>query len=543
MPNPSTAGVFDSIEEFVSTAESVVSTGQDLDEANTKAKILTPLIRTLGWPIHDNDEVLLEYSGDGQFDDRADYALFDADGLYAVIEAKQIGQSLPKYDSQIRRYMRLYGAEWGLLTNGETYRIYQSEEATDESMVESLSLASLSTSEYLHRFSRETARNGYETPALTDRLADVQKDQIIELSEKPDLYERVVGSVAPTVYGYGKEKLALGFALVGGVDKPEGSARPVSGAIDILLVHHPTTQVPNLKKATKRLSPDSAYFSDSALKVDSKPQEEKSLIATENPTYGRFDQYKPIGEQLPVNADTLSSFDLIFTITDQPDEESDRNLAQHLIESNRAGELQVRDANNLDDMGEDLREASRQFEPPIDPDLLRAYIAYARSNCLPTITEEAQSAIEDFYVDLRMERQGEDAPVPVSTDFIDTLVRLAEASARLRLSDTVNEEDAERAVDIAQYSLNQIGVDLRRGEFDADVVEKGTSKSQRDRIQNIKDIFDDIEKEYDTGVPIDVIIERAEAIGIDESKAEHEIENLKEKGEAYEPQPHYLIII
>jgi DNA replicative helicase MCM subunit Mcm2 (Cdc46/Mcm family) len=549
MPDPLIGGVFDSIEEFISTAEGVVSTGQDLDEANTKAKILTPLVRTLGWPVHDNDEVLLEYSGDGQFDDRVDYALFDADGLYAVIEAKQIGQQLSEYDSQIRRYMRLYGPEWGLLTNGESYRIYQSDDDADESLVESLSLASLSTSEYLHHLSRENARNGHEAPAPTDSLSDEQKDRIIELSNEPDLYEKVVGSVAPAVYGYETEKLALAFALVGGVDKPGGSARPVSGAIDVLIVHHPDTQVSDLTEATKHLAPDSAYFSDSALKVDSKPREDKSLIATENPIYDRFSQYEPIGEQLPADPDALSSFDLIFTITDQPDEESDRNLARHLIEANRAGELHVRDANNLDDRGEELREAASRFEPPIDRDLLSAYIAYARSNCSPTMTGEAQSAIEDFYVDLRAEGQGADSPVPVSTDFIDTLVRLTEASARLRLSATVDEEDVERAVDIAHYALKQIGVDPRTGEYDADVVETGQSKTQRDRVKTVKGIIEEIDNEsdeydrYGKGAPVEEVLDRAEEAGIDADKAEHEIEKLKEKGEAFTPRSDYIVLI
>jgi DNA replicative helicase MCM subunit Mcm2 (Cdc46/Mcm family) len=498
------------------------------------------LVRTLGWPVHDNTEVLLEYSGEDQFKDRVDYALFDTDDLYAVIEAKQIGQLLSEYDSQIRRYMRLYGAEWGLLTNGEDYRIFRSEDDTDEVLVESLSLADLPTSEYLQNLSRDSARGEGEAPELVDRLSAARKKEIVELSNKPDLYEQMVDSIAPSVYGYEKEKFALLFALVGGIDKPEDSARPLSGAINILLLHDPGTQLTDLIESAKRLAPGSAYFSDSALKVNSRPQETKSLIATAKPEYGRFDQYEPIGQQLVYDADTLSCFDFIFALTDQPDERADRNLARHMIESNYAGELQVNDDNRPTDMGEELTEATREFVPPIDSDLLRAYIAYARSNCFPVMTESAKKVIENSYVDLRLKGQDEDAPVPASPDKIDTLMRIAEASARLRLSDTVEETDAERAVDIVHYAMKQIGVDPETGEFDAGEVETGESKTQRDRIQNIKGMISDIEDEYDKGAPVDVVLERAEEVGIDESKAEHEIDKLKQKGEVYEPRTDHL---
>jgi DNA replicative helicase MCM subunit Mcm2 (Cdc46/Mcm family) len=539
MSGPSTGGAFDSIEAFVSTAEGVVATGQDLDEANTKAKILTPLVRTLGWPVHDNTEVLLEYSGEDQFKDRVDYALFDADDLYAVIEAKQIGQLLSEYDSQIRRYMRLYGAEWGLLTNGEDYRIFRSEDNADELLVESLSLADLPTSEYLQHLSRDSVRGGDETPELVNRLSDAKKQEIVELSKEPDLYEQMVRSIAPPVYGYEKEKLALLFALVGGVNKPEGSVRPLSGAIDILLIHDPIAQLTDLIDATRWLAPDSAYFSDSAIKVNSKPQEEKSLIAIAKPEYGRFDQYEPIIEQLGYDGDTLSCFDFVFTLTDQRNRKADQNLARHMIDSNYAGELQVYDNNKSPDKGEKLMEATREFEPPIDRDLLRAYVAYARSNCFPIMSKSAKKIIEDFYVGLR--RREEEAPVIANADEIDTLVRTAEASARLRLSDTVSEADAERAVDVVNYALKQIGVNPEPGDFDADIVETGTSKAQRDRTEDIKNLIKELEDEHEEGAPVsEAVSQVSKKFGLEKSKAEKEIENLRRKGEVYEPRADYL---
>jgi replicative DNA helicase Mcm len=267
-----------------------------------------------------------------------------------------------------------------------------------------------------------------------------------------------------------------------------------------------------------------------------------SLLGAANPKYGRFDQYEPIGEQIDLEPALISRFDLIFTVTDQPDKEKDANLAEHIIQTNYAGELHTHrtETSTSNHTEQEVETVTEEVAPTIEPDLLRKYIAHAKRSCFPTMTEEAKSEIQDFYVNLRARGSDEDAAVPVTARKLEALVRLAEASARIRLSDTVEAEDASRAVDIVRYCLEDIGMDPETGEFDADMIETGTSKSQRDRIKDLLSLIQNIEDEYDEGAPVDVIIERAEEAGMDESKAEHEIEQLKQKGEVYEPQTDHL---
>jgi replicative DNA helicase Mcm len=267
-----------------------------------------------------------------------------------------------------------------------------------------------------------------------------------------------------------------------------------------------------------------------------------SLLGAANPKYGRFDQYEPIGEQIDLEPALISRFDLIFTVTDQPNEEEDRNLAQHILNTNYAGELETQrsEMTNMDVSTEEVEEVTTDVDPVIEPDLMRKYIAYAKQNCHPRMTESARAAVEDFYVDLRAKGQGEDSPVPVTARQLEAIVRLAEASARVRLSDTVEEADAERVIDIVRSCLQDIGVDPETGEFDADVVETGQSKTQRDRIKNLKQLIGEIETEYDDGAPVDVVLDRADEIGLDADKAEHEIDKLKQKGEVYEPKQQHL---
>ncbi|WP_254522042.1 LAGLIDADG family homing endonuclease [Natrinema caseinilyticum] len=262
-----------------------------------------------------------------------------------------------------------------------------------------------------------------------------------------------------------------------------------------------------------------------------------SLLGAANPKYGRFDQYEPISEQIDLEPALISRFDLIFTVTDTPDEEKDRNLAEHIITTNYAGELttQREQLASLDVSTDEIDEMTAKVDPEIDAELLRKYIAFSKQNCHPRMTEAAREAIRDFYVDLRSKGTDDDAAVPVTARKLEALVRLSEASARVRLSDTVEQSDAEQVIEIVRSCLQDVGVDPETGEFDADIVEAGTSKSQRDRIKNLKQLIGDIEEEYDDGAPVDIVLERAEEVGMDHSKAEHEIDKLKQKGEVYEP--------
>lgn len=240
-----------------------------------------------------------------------------------------------------------------------------------------------------------------------------------------------------------------------------------------------------------------------------------SLLGAANPKYGRFDQYEPIGEQIDLEPALISRFDLIFTVTDSPDPDHDSRLAKHIIKTNYAGEIntQREELASSEFTPEQVAEVTQEVAPEIDAELLRKYIAHAKRSCYPTMTEEAKDLIEEFYVNLRSKGADEDAPVPVTARKLEAMVRLAEASARVRLSDTVERIDADRATDIVESCLKDIGVDPETGQFDADVVETGTSKSQRDRIKNIKGLIADIEEEYQEGAPVEEVLDRAARLG------------------------------
>jgi len=267
-----------------------------------------------------------------------------------------------------------------------------------------------------------------------------------------------------------------------------------------------------------------------------------SLLAAANPKYGRFDQHEKYSQQIDLEPALLSRFDIMFIITDVPDQEKDKELAEHIVQTNYAGEVYTHQQQNpTSNFSEDeVEKATEDVQSAIDPELMRKYIAFAKRNVFPTMTEEAKTVIEDFYVDLRSKGLDEGSAVPVTARKLEALVRLSEASARMRLGDHVEKRDAEKAVDIVMSSLKDVGVDPETGEFDADIVETGTSKSQRDRIKNIQALISEIQEEYEEGAPIEEVLDRAEEMGTERSTAEHEIEKLRQKGEVYEPQGGHL---
>jgi len=438
-------------------------------------------------------------------------------------------------------------------------------------------------------------------------ITEADKAEIVELSERENIYEEMVGSVAPSIYGYDQEKLAMILQLFSGVTKhlPDGSR--IRGDLHMLLIGDPGTGKSQLLSYVRNIAPRSVYTSGkgsssagltaAAVRDDfgegqqwtleagalvladkgiaavdeldkMRPEDRSamhealeqqqisiakaginatlksrcSLLGAANPKYGRFDQYEPIGEQIDLEPALVSRFDLIFTVTDQPDPDRDADLADHILQTNYAGELNTQRSKlaTSNFSQEQVEDATEEVAPTIEPELLRKYIAYAKRNVYPTMTDEAKAAIREFYVDLRAKGADEDAPVPVTARKLEALVRLAEASARVRLSDTVDSEDAERVIEIVRSCLQDIGVDPETGQFDADVVETGTSKSQRDRIKDLKSLIAEIEEEYEMGAPVEEVLDRVEEHGTDRTKAEDEIEKLRRKGEVYEPKNGHL---
>ncbi len=241
-----------------------------------------------------------------------------------------------------------------------------------------------------------------------------------------------------------------------------------------------------------------------------------SVLAASNPKFSRFDNYKPLVEQFDIPATLISRFDLIFPIRDVLDKERDMQIAEHMLKMHKTGE----------DM--------KGLEPEIPTELFRKYIAYSRKNTNPILTDEAAEKIKDFYVNLRGMSKDTITATPRQ---LEALVRLAEASSKMRLNDKVTLSDVDRAIELTNFVLRAIAYDQATGEIDIDRVVTEHSKSTRERIRIIEEIIQNIIGSSDEGLAsFDDIISNAQSRDIDKFPAEQILNELKIKGVIYEPR-------
>jgi len=447
----------------------------------------------------------------------------------------------------------------------------------------------------------EILQQEYEEFEITEE----DKKKILELAEDKNIFDRVISSIAPSIYGHENIKLAIALQLFGGVPKKLPDGTEIRGDIHVLLVGDPGVAKSQILRYVHRIAPRSVYttgkgtttagltatatrdefdgrwtleagalvLADKGIalvdEIDKMRSEDRSalheameqqtvsvakaginavlrarcaLLGAANPKYGRFDRYTPIAEQIDLSPTLLSRFDLIFVLTDEPDEMRDRMLAEHILRTHEIGEKfeKLRNIASVEYTKEELIRASELAEiiPSIDPELLRKYIAYAKRTVFPVLSEDAKERITEFYLSLRS-RAKENSAVPVTARQLEALIRLAEASARLRLSDVVEREDVDRVIEIIKHSLGQIAVDPETGEIDIDYAFTGTSKSQRDRIMILKRIIEELETSHDKGAPEEEIIRAAEEEGINERKAKELLKKMREMGDIYSPRNGY----
>ena len=141
--------------------------------------------------------------------------------------------------------------------------------------------------------------------------------------------------------------------------------------------------------------------------------------------------------------------------------------------------------------------------------------------------------IKNFYVELRA---GSKETVQATPRQLEAFVRLAEASARIRLSEEVTVSDAKRAISIIDQYLRRVGMDRETGRFDIDIIATGISHTQHDRMRLIIDIIRKLSDESKDGnATRGDIIREAEIEGIESSKIEDALDRLKRNGQIYEP--------
>ncbi len=448
---------------------------------------------------------------------------------------------------------------------------------------------------YIDVMSVEFEQHEYDDILITD------EDEVLirEMARDPALFDNIVDSISPTIFGMREVKSAIALQLFGGCHKEMDDRTSIRGDIHILLVGDPGVAKSQILRYMSMLAPRGIYASgksasaagltaaavkddfgdgrwtleagalvlaDKGLacidELDKMTAQDRSslheamesqrisvakagitatlqcrcsMLAAANPKFGRFETegMGTLNEQIDLPPALMSRFDMLFVLTDRPDRGRDTELASHILGVHRRGEVrQMADGEVIEGIDADvIREATSGVRPFYDVELIRKYVAYSK-RFVPVMSDEAMATIQDSY--LRIRDLGKaDGTITITARQLEALVRMAEASARSRLSRVVEESDARRAVDLVEYYLSELA-SSNGGNWDMGAIDSSFTKKDRDHTKTLLNIID----MFGTGdgISLDEVIVHASKDGLAEGDVKKLLRNLAGDGTLYTPR-------
>ena len=264
-----------------------------------------------------------------------------------------------------------------------------------------------------------------------------------------------------------------------------------------------------------------------------------AVLAAANPTSGRFQPVSdvPFTSQINLAPPLISRFDIIWLMTDTPNASSDEKIASHIIETRLKGssELLVKEGTLPDPSrstakGKAAKKINGKYEV-LPRDFLRKYVAYAKRKYHPKLNEEAKAKIVAYYVKTRTRGGDSEDSVAITARSLEALSRLAEASARIRLSEFATVEDAERSIRLTETWRHE----LMGENFDMTTIESGKKGKVRNQEKQMIDIVSVLQNDAGTAANLLDVLTEAERRDIPRSKAEDIIDKLCRDGRMMRP--------
>jgi len=336
---------------------------------------------------------------------------------------------------------------------------------------------------------------------------------IQKIHSNPYLFEVMVNSLCPSIYGHEMVKAGLLLSLFGGSNCPLNQTR---GDIHVLVVGDPGLGKSQMLQSVCNISPRGVFVcgstcSSAGLTVsltrekgldfsleagavvladqgvccidefDKMTQDHNTLleameqqtisiakggvicslpcrttiIAAANPIDGHYVRDKSVLDNLKMSQAMLSRFDLIFLLIDTPDELIDKNLTAHILNIHSNKVKPIQNINNSVEINTSLKDRLSYYSKSSDyisQAEIRKYITYAKKYVSsPILSNEAKEMLQQFFTELRSNNMSYGIPITVRQ--LESCIRLAQARAKVELREEVTARDAYEVIELLNFSL------------------------------------------------------------------------------------------
>ncbi|AMD21904.1 HFR049Cp [Eremothecium sinecaudum] len=355
-----------------------------------------------------------------------------------------------------------------------------------------------------------------------------------KMSRDRGIIDKIISSIAPSIYGHRDIKTAIACALFGGVSKNVNGKHSIRGDINVLLLGDPGTAKSQILKYVEKTAHRAVFstgqgasavgltasvrkdpitkewtleggalvladkgvclidefdkmndqdrtsiheameqqsISISKAGIVTTLQARCSIIAAANPNGGRYNSTLPLSQNVNLTEPILSRFDILCVVRDLVDEDTDERLATFVVDSHARSHpesdlhQQENEDQNMDGADDDntiplsarQRRLQRHREKegeisPIPQETLIKYIHYARTKVYPKLHQMDMDKVGKVYADLRRESITTGS-FPITVRHLESILRIAEAFSKMRLSEFVSQWDLDRAIKVTVDSF------------------------------------------------------------------------------------------
>ncbi|KAJ5462670.1 Nucleic acid-bindingOB-fold [Penicillium sp. IBT 31633x] len=369
-------------------------------------------------------------------------------------------------------------------------------------------------------------------------FSEEEEQEFLELSRRPDLYDALARSIAPSIYGNLDMKKAIVCLLMGGSKKILPDGMKLRGDINVLMLGDPGTAKSQLLKFVEKAAPIAIYTSgkgSSAAGLTASVQRDHntrefyleggamvladggvvcidefdkmrdedrvaiheameqqtisiakagittilnsrtSVLAAANPIFGRYDDLKTPGENIDFQTTILSRFDMIFIVRDEHERGRDEKIARHVMGVHMGG-----------------RGVEEQVEAEIPVEQMKRYISYCRSRCAPRLSPEAAEKLSSHFVSIRKQvhraemESNSRSSIPITVRQLEAIVRISESLAKLSLSPIATEAHVDEAIRLFLAST-------------MDAITQGEGQGTKELMESASKIEDELKRRLPIG--------------------------------------------